>query len=136
MSSRQKRWESVDRASIPISTLVERYLSACRSAGMSRKTIRGYDEKLRRYVRLVGGSLGDFSLQSVRQHLTDLQGARKWEGHPFMPPTEETLSSTTVRNHGRVLSSFANWLQAEGYTEHNVLSRLKVPKANEIRMEP
>ena len=103
---------------------------------MSRKTIRGYDEKLRRYVRLVGGSLGDLSLQSVRQHLTDLQGARKWEGHPLMPTTEETLSSTTVRNHGRVLSSFANWLQAEGYTEHNVLSRLKVPKANEIRMEP
>lgn len=136
MSLKQKRWESVDRASIPIATLVERYLSACRSAGMSSKTIRGYDEKLRRYVRVVGGSLGDFNLQSVRKHLTGLQDARKWEGHPCMPSTEETLSTTTVRNHGRVLSSFANWLQTEGYTEDNVLSRLKVPKANEIRMEP
>jgi integrase/recombinase XerC/integrase/recombinase XerD len=103
---------------------------------MTSKTIRGYDEKLRRYVRVLGGSLGDFNLQGVRKHLTGLQAARKWEGHPCMPPTEETLSTTTIRNHGRVLSSFANWLQAEGYTETNVLSRLKVPKANEIRMEP
>jgi len=56
MSLKQKRWESVDRASIPIATLIERYLSACRSAGMSSKTIRGYNEKLRRYVRGAGQS--------------------------------------------------------------------------------
>ena len=56
----------MDKASIPISTLIDRYLSSCRSAGMSSKTIRGYNEKLRRYVRVVGGTLGDFMLEAVR----------------------------------------------------------------------
>ena len=84
MSSKQKRWESVDKTSINIATLVDRYLSACRSAGLSLKTIRGYDEKLRRYVRRVGGTLDDFTLDTVRQHLTSLQSAKKWEGHPYI----------------------------------------------------
>jgi len=60
MSFRQKRWESVDKTSIPIAILVDRYLSTCRSSGMSPKTIRGYSEKLKRYVRMVGGTLDDF----------------------------------------------------------------------------
>ncbi len=46
MSSKEKRWESVDKTSIPIQTLVDRYLAACHSAGMSPKTIHGYHEKL------------------------------------------------------------------------------------------
>ena len=65
-------WQSVGKASIPIETLVNRYLSACRSAGMSPKTIRDYNEKLKRYVRMAGGILGGFTLETVRQHLTSL----------------------------------------------------------------
>jgi site-specific recombinase XerD len=126
----------VEKTLIPIATLVDRYLAACRSAGMSPKTIRGYSEKLRRYVRIVGGNLGGFNLDSVRQHLASLQTAPKWQGHPSIPASQERLSTTTVRNHGRVLTSFASWLQTEGYTEGNVLSGLKIPKANEISMEP
>ena len=136
MSSRQKRWESVDKASISIATLVERYLSACHSAAMSPKTIRGYNEKLTRYVRMVGGTLGDFTLEAVRQHLASLQKAQKWDGHPFIPPHREALSTTTIRNHGQVLTSFASWLGSEGYTDGNVLSLLKLPRANDVRMEP
>ena len=136
MSYRQKRWKSVDKTSIPIATLVDRYLSACRSAGMSPKTIRGYNEKLQRYVRMVGGTLGDFTLETARCHLTNLQKSKKWEGHPHTPPAAETLSTTTVRNHGRVLTSFTQWLYSEDYTNEHVLSRLKIPKANDIRMEP
>jgi len=136
MCPRQRRWESVEKASIPISTLVDRYLSACRSAGMSPKTIRGYNEKSKRYARMVGGDLGGFTLESVRQHLLSLQKATKWQGHPSIPASQEKLSTTTIRNHGRVLTSFASWLQTEGYTETNVLSGLKIPKANEVSMEP
>ena len=79
MSSKQKRWASVDKASIPIETLVDRYLSACYSAGMSPKTLRGYREKLTRYVRVVGGTLGDFNRDTLREHLASLLRARKWD---------------------------------------------------------
>ncbi len=126
----------MEKTSIPIATLVDRYLSACHSAGMSPKTIRGYNEKLQRYVRMVGGTLADFTLEAVRYHLTNLQKARKWEGHPYTPPATETLSTTTIRNHARVLTGFAQWLFSEEYTNEHILSRLKVPKANDIRMEP
>ena len=136
MSFKQKRWNSVEKSSIPIATMVDRYLSACRSSGMSPKTIRGYNEKLNRYVRMSGGTLGNFTLEIVRRHLTLLQKAKKWDGHPYMPSTQETLSTTSIRNHGRVLSSFATWLEDEGYTGYNVLSGLKLPRANDIRMEP
>jgi hypothetical protein len=46
MSVKQKRWQAVEKASISIATLVDRYLSCCQSAGMHPKTIRGYNEKL------------------------------------------------------------------------------------------
>lgn len=126
----------MDKASIPIETLVERYLSACHSAGMTPKTLRGYNEKLRRYMRVVGGTLDDFTLDTVREHLSSLQKARKWDGHPYVPSTQDTLSMTTIRNHGRVLASFASWLEIEGYTDCNVLHGLRIPKANEVSLEP
>ena len=103
---------------------------------MSPKTIRGYHEKLKRYVRCLGGALGDFTLDNVREHLASLQEARKWEGHPLIPSNSETLSTTTIRNHGRALASFASWLESKGYTDGNVLRGLKIPKANEISPEP
>jgi hypothetical protein len=107
MSFKQKRWDSVEKASIPIAILVGRYLSACRSAGMSPKTIRGYNEKLKRYIRVVGETLGGFTLDRVRQYLAALQQAKKCEGHPYIPSAQETLSTTSIRNRGSVLSSFA-----------------------------
>ena len=136
MSVKQKRWESVEKSSIPIKTLIDRYLSECHSAGMSPKTIRSYDEKLNRYVRMVGGTLIDFNLDTVRQHLTNLQNSKKWQDHPCTPTQNQTISTTTVRNHARVLTSFARWIYDEEYTNEHVLTRLKIPKATEIRMEP
>jgi integrase/recombinase XerC/integrase/recombinase XerD len=136
MSVKQKRWQTVEKTSIPIATLVDRYLSACQSAGMSPKTIHGYNEKLQRYVRMVGGTLGDFTLEMVRQHLSNLQKSRKWDGHPRIPSTDDTLSKTTIRNHGRALASFSAWLHEEEYTDEHVLARLKIPKPDNISIEP
>ena len=51
--------ESVDKASTPIARLLDQCLSACRPAGMRPKIIHGYNEKLKRYVRMVGSTLSD-----------------------------------------------------------------------------
>jgi site-specific recombinase XerD len=125
MSSKQRRWNTVDKSSIKIEILIERYLSACRSAGMSPKTLRGYNEKLRRYLHMAGGCLGDFTLDTVREHLINLQDSIKWEGHPLISRKAEKLSPTSVRNHGMVLAGFSKWLFEEGYTETKVLANLK-----------
>jgi site-specific recombinase XerD len=136
MSSKQKRWESLDKASIDIKVLVDHYISACRSAGFSDKTIRGYNEKLGRYVRQVGGTLGDFTLDRVREHLTSLKDAKKWSTHPGIPTKKKSLSPTTVRHHGMILLGFSRWLFEEGYTESKVLAGLKLPRADIVSMEP
>ena len=39
------------------------------------------------------------------------------------------MSAANVQNHVRVLRAFSSWLHREGYTEENVLSRLKIPSA-------
>jgi len=49
----------VDKASIPIASLLDQCLSACRPAGMGPKIIHSYNEKLKRYTRMVGGTLSD-----------------------------------------------------------------------------
>jgi site-specific recombinase XerD len=85
---------------------------------------------------MVGDTLGDFNLDTVRHHLSKLQSCKKWQDHPSTPTKDQYLSPTIVRNHARVLTSFARWLFNEEYTTENVLTRLKVPKANEICMEP
>ena len=57
MSSRQKKWESVDRASVLGASLLDQCLSACRPAGMGPKIIHDY--KLKRYVHMVGSTLSN-----------------------------------------------------------------------------
>jgi integrase/recombinase XerC/integrase/recombinase XerD len=109
--------------------LAEEYLLVCRTEGKSHKTLRGYREKLGRFCRWLNGNLGDFTLQSVRSYVNQLQRARKYEGHPYSPVQDEGLSSVTIKGHVVVLKGFATWLYEEEYTEDNILSRLKPPKA-------
>jgi hypothetical protein len=75
MSLRQRSRDSLDKASVPIATLVERYLSDCHAAGMTPNTLRGYREELTRYVRVTAGTPGDFTLATLRGHLARLQTA-------------------------------------------------------------
>lgn len=95
----------------------------------SLKTIRGDREKLFRFVRTNGGTLADFNLPTVRAYIGSLQEARKYDGRPCQPVGDEPVSIMTVRNHVRVLTAFASWLEREEYTMGNVLAKLRAPKA-------
>jgi len=66
----------------------------------------------------------------VRDYISHLQSAHKYEGHPFNPTQDKLLSQAAVRNHVMVLRSFSSWLDRELYTAENILKRLKVPKAD------
>lgn len=124
------RWERMDKNHIPIPSLVEQYLITCRTEGKTPATLRGYQEKLRRFLKWCeDATLADFSVEMVREYISYLQSARKYEGHPFNPVQQTPMSAANIRNHVRVLRSFASWLEQEQYTDANVLARLKVPKA-------
>lgn len=122
-------WQEMDKTDISLATLVEEYLITCRLEGKTPKTIRGYREKLSRYVNTVGGTLADFSLSTARAYVASLQSANKFESHPFRLLIKEPLSVMTVRNHIRALTAFSSWLEREDYTKRNELAKLKAPRA-------
>lgn len=122
-------WHEMDKSTISLPTLIEEYITTCRLEGKSPKTIRGYREKLSRFARAVGGILADFNLSTVRAYIASIQNARKYEGHPYQPVRDECVSMMTVRNHVRILTAFASWLEREDYTRGNMLAKLRPPKA-------
>jgi integrase/recombinase XerC/integrase/recombinase XerD len=113
---------------IKLATLAENYLTTCQTEGKTPKTLRGYREKLFRFIRWFDGQLSDFSLQRAREFVAHLQRTEKWVESPARHRAGEMLSPQSVANHVRVLKAFATWLWEEGYTQENLLSRMSLPK--------
>lgn len=93
----------MDKSSIPLADLAEEYLAACRIEGKTPKTLRGYREKVSRFVRWLDGSLGDFSLFTVRAFIAELQETKKFAKHPFAPTQEQCLSGQTIKHYELVI---------------------------------
>ena len=130
MHNRRIRWETMDKGEIQLCKLAEHYLITCRTEGKTASTLRGYREKLGRFVRWADGArLGEFSVELAREYISYLQSVPKYEDDPRRSPNGEFMSAANVQNHVRVLRAFSSWLHREAYSEENVLARLKVPKA-------
>ncbi|MFC1865125.1 tyrosine-type recombinase/integrase [Chloroflexota bacterium] len=129
METKRLVWNQVDKSQIRLDRLVGEYLLVCRTENKSPKTLRGYQEKLGRFCRWLDSNLSDFTLQSVRTYIGELQRAKKYEKHPFSPMQDSGLSSVTIKGHVVVLKGFTTWLWEEEYTDENILARLKPPKA-------
>ena len=127
---RQLNWNTMDKYEIPLVRLAEQYLITCRTEGKTPSTLRCYQEKMGRLVHWSDGAcLADFSVELVREYIAYLQAAPKYENHPFHQSQGAHMSAANVRNHVRVLRAFSSWLYRESFTQDNILSRLKVPKA-------
>ena len=112
-----KRWKKMGKNHIPISSLIDQYILTCRTEGKTFSTLRGYKEKLRRFLGWEEtAKLGNFTVEMVRDYISHLQSARKYEGHPVNPTQDRLLSQAAVRNHVMVLRSFSSWLYRELYT--------------------
>ena len=130
MGKRQIRWETMDKDGISFATLTNHYLITCATEGKTPSTLRGYREKLNRFVRWIEGeTLADFGVPLIREYTRYLQAAPKYDGHPFHEGDGEHMSASTLRNHLTVLKSFSTWLYDEEFTDNNLLARLKLPKA-------
>ena len=63
MGKRQIRWETMDKDGISFATLAKHYLITCATEGKTPSTLRGYREKLNRFVRWIEGeTLADFGV--------------------------------------------------------------------------
>ena len=124
------RWEAMEKNDIPLVKLAEHYFITCHTEGKTPSTMRSYREKLGRFIHWCEDTcLGDLSVELARDYISYLKSAPKYENHPFHKSNGEHMSAANVQNHVRVLRAFSSWLHREGYTENNVLARLKVPSA-------
>jgi len=130
MIKKRIRWEAMEKNDIPLAKLAELYFITCQTEGKMPSTIRGYREKLGRFIYWCEDTpLGDLSVELARDYIAYLKAAPKYENHPFHKSNGEHMSAANVQNHVRVLRAFSSWLHREGYTEDNVLARLKIPSA-------
>ena len=77
-----------------------------------------------------------FNIDNIRQYILDLRNRKRFEGHPYTPARDKSVSSKTVQGHVRGLKAFSTWLYSNGYANKNILKNLRVPKAVSRIMEP
>ncbi len=129
------------RSNHDIQELIKRYELAKRAEGKSPKTIKGYRELLLSFCQYIKEHTSDtaishFTIDIVREYIIYLQTKPKFQGHPFILPRGNGLSVESIRDHVRTLKAFSTWLYVEGYTKENRLVNLKLPKPEELIIEP
>lgn len=116
------------------------YCEDCRVQGYKPSTITGYQRTLRCFLRWASDEhvnlVADFSAEAVKRYIAHLQQQPKWAENAYVPTQTAKVSATTVRNYVRDLKAFAAWLEREGYTQENVLRRVRKPKADEVPIAP
>lgn len=116
------------------------YLEDCRVQGFTPSTVAGYERTLCCFLRWAAGqgihTLPQFSPETVKRYIAQLQQQPKWVDNAYVPTSSQRVSATTVRNYVRDLKAFASWLESEKYTAENVLARVRKPKADEVPIEP
>lgn len=121
----------MNKRNITLATLREAYRVYNQTTGKSPATVRWYDDKLDLFERYLGPGavLADISVTNVRAYVADLQGrTSRNPNNPNSGKREGPLSSSYVQGFVRALRAFSSWLNADGYTEANVLKAVKPPK--------
>jgi len=131
---RNRRWQELDKDSIPLERLARHFEAHNRSEGKSPRTVEWYCRVLCYFgdflqERGYSTQLGDIDIAAVREFVLYLQTKPRWSGHPFIPSTNGNLEAMSVQTYVRGLRAFFSWLHREGYTEENLLAELRPPKA-------
>lgn len=121
---------------LSLADLHERHVRHARTHNKSEKTITWYGTALTDFCRFLEdaydvkqpATLGDFTLEAVRDYILYLRGRPAFREHPFMRPRERSLSDASVNCYVRALRTLASWLYEQEYTDTNILGRLKAPK--------
>lgn len=119
---------------ITIEELIKRFEFCNCAEGKSPNTNRWYSEILTAYRRYLEYSqkrldISSLNVENVRSYILYLRNRKRFEGHPYIPKQDTTLSTQTIRGHVRTLKVFSSWLFREKYNKDNVLKDLRLPKA-------
>lgn len=129
------RREKMDTA---LPTMIDLFVATKSTEGKSSKTTEWYRFMLLKFADFVGAeaTIKDFTLNNARSFIAALQGrTERYSDHPLIPVKKGGLSAYTIHGYVRSLKVFAAWLLDEGFTNTNVLLKLKRPKLPETMIE-
>jgi site-specific recombinase XerD len=135
----RRRWKQVEKSSVTLERLRQAFEVYNQVAGKSSHTIDFYNQKLVLLERFLGEGceLSDFTLESVRAFIADLQRRQvRNEHNSFVKNKNGTLSSAYIQGFARGLRAFSTWVNQEGYTDTNVLQPLKPPRIQRKVIQP
>jgi len=121
--------------------LISRYELSNQADGKSSRTIAWYSEILISFSgymkkELQCHDLSVFNIDTIRDYIIYLRNKPRFQGHPYIPQQNRSLSLKTVQCHVRALKAFSSWLYNDDYTTENRLKNLKLPKAPSKTIEP
>ncbi len=91
--------------------LLNRFLSAKKIEGCSKKTIDYYKKTIRKMLISIDKRIEDIETEDLRNYLSEYK-------------ENNNLSKTTIDNVRRILSSFFSWLEDEDYILKNPVKRI------------
>lgn len=134
------RWQEVQKDGIQLGKLAQHFEAYNRSEGKSPATVHWYCRVLTYFGNYLKehnlpDTLGDLNVYVVRDFILYLQTRKKWNDHPYISNPRGNLAAISVQTYVRALKAFFAWLRREGYTEEDILSGLKPPRAPQKLVE-
>lgn len=129
----------MDKDNIPLEKLAQHFEAYNRTEGKSPRTVECYTSVLKYFGDFLRehnypDTLGDLTIDVVREFILYLQQTSRWKNHPYNTPNGN-LAPSSIQNYVRTLRPFFSWLHREGYTEENVLARLRPPRSPQKLVE-
>lgn len=141
MESREVLREN--RMQITLAQAVQNYLTVIKLEGKSPATIRWHRRKLKALLEFLQEgaewelTVQEFNLDAARSFIQMLMDRKtRYPNHPKREQKKGGLSPSTINGFARSLKAFSTWLHEDGYTETNILARMKAPKVPKILIEP
>jgi site-specific recombinase XerD len=116
---------------LTLPVLIDLFVETKRVEGRSPKTCSWYRNMISRFARFVGEdtTLDQLSLNDARAFVAHLQGQdTRYADHPYREETEGGISSASIAAYVRAVKAFSAWMAEEGYTEGDLLAKLKRPR--------
>ena len=113
-------WNKMDKSKLNLGKLLEHFCQCGKAEGKSSHTCTWYREMLSTFTKYLVDSklpleLDQLNLETTREFILHEQ--------------QRGISPYTVQAKVRALKAFSSWFLRESYTDTNVLSNLRLPKA-------
>jgi len=111
------------------------YKTYARAEGKSPKTVAWVVSSVGYFAEFLGPEqqdMGTISGNDLRRFIIALQDKLKFANHPYNKTQQAKLSSQSIETYCRGIRAFFGFLRREGFTENNVMAKVKMLKVPEI----